>query len=326
MAFAIVSGGRARLDAIACGRVEFDESDQADLSQLEDRRGSGGGGLGGLRGGPIAVGTGGLGVVGLIITLLISFLGKGGGGVPGFDPNSVSNIDATTPSAAPANDLSTSCTGVSSATNNAQFIGCVNTNIQKFWTDVFAQSGQQYAETDVVLFSGGTQSGCGSASSSTGPFYCPLDRKVYIDTDFFKVLASQLGGPNTDFAQAYVVAHEIGHHLQTVLGTESQVRDAQQRNPSQQNALSVRLELQADCYAGVWGQSAFASGKVSDQEIDDALEAAASVGDDRIQKSTTGRVNPESFTHGSSAQRQSWFRKGFDTGNPDACDTFSGGI
>jgi predicted metalloprotease len=177
-----------------------------------------------------------------------------------------------------------------------------------------------------VLFSGGTQSGCGAASSSTGPFYCPLDRKVYIDLDFFQLLASSLGGPNTDFAQAYVLAHEIGHHLQTILGTESQVRDAQQRNPSQRNALSVRLELQADCYAGVWGQSAFEAGKVNDTEIDDALQAAASVGDDRIQQSTGGRVNPESFTHGSSAQRQSWFRKGFDTGNPDSCDTFSGGI
>jgi predicted metalloprotease len=307
--------------------VEFDESDQADLSQIEDRRGGGGGGMfGGLRGGPIAIGTGGLGIVGVIITLILSFLGKGAGGIPGFDPNSVSNIDATAPSAAPADDLSTSCTNVTSGSNNAQFIGCVNTNIQTFWTDLFAQAGQRYTETDVVLFSGGTQSGCGAASSSTGPFYCPLDRKVYIDLDFFQVLASSLGGPNTDFAQAYVVAHEIGHHLQTILGTEAQVRDAQQRNPSQRNSLSVRLELQADCYAGVWGQSAFAGGKVSETEIDDALDAAAAVGDDRIQQTTGGRVNPESFTHGSSEQRQKWFRKGFDTGNPDACDTFSGGI
>ena len=305
--------------------MDFDESDQADLSQIEDRRGSGGG-LGGLRGGPIAVGAGGLGVVGLIITLVLSFLGNGAGGVPGFDPNSVSNIDATGSTATPASDLSTSCTGVTAATDNAQFIGCATTNIQSFWTKTFADAGQQYTEADVVLFTQGTQSGCGAASAETGPFYCPLDQKVYLDTDFFKVLASQLGGPNTDFAQAYVVAHEIGHHLQTLLGTESQVRDAQQRNPSQRNSLSVRLELQADCYAGVWGKSAFETGKVADAEISDALDAAASVGDDRIQKSTTGRVNPESFTHGSSAQRQSWFRKGFDTGNPDSCDTFSGGI
>jgi predicted metalloprotease len=312
-------------EAIGFAVVEFDESDQADLSQVEDRRGSGGA-FGGLRGGPIAIGTGGLGIIGLVITLLLSFLGKGAGGVPGFDPNSVSNIDATGAGATPSSEISTSCAGVTSGSDNATFISCVNTNIQKFWTDLFSQAGQQYTETDLVLFTGGTQSGCGQASSSTGPFYCPLDRKVYIDLDFFKVLASSLGGPNTDFAQAYVLAHEIGHHLQTILGTESQVRDAQQRNPSQQNALSVRLELQADCYAGVWGQSAFASGKVSDSEIDDALEAAASVGDDRIQKSTTGRVNPESFTHGTSAQRQSWFRKGFDSADPDACDTFSGGI
>jgi len=306
--------------------VDFDESDHADTSQVEDRRGAGGGGLGGLRGGGIAVGAGGLGVVGLIITVLLSFLGNGAGGIPGFDPNSVSNIDATGSAATPASEISTSCTGATASSDNAQFISCVNTNIQNFWTKLFADSGQQYTETKLVLFTQGTQSGCGQASSETGPFYCPADQKVYIDLDFFKVLASQLGGPNTDFAQAYVLAHEIGHHLQTILGTESQVRDAQQRNPSQRNSLSVRLELQADCYAGVWGKSAFDAGKVDDAEISDALDAAASVGDDRIQKTTTGRVNPESFTHGTSAQRQSWFRKGFDTGDPDVCDTFSGGI
>jgi len=302
--------------------VDFDDSDHANTGQIEDRRGSGGG----LRGGPIAVGAGGLGVVGLVITLLLSFLGKGAGGVPGFDPNSVSNIDATGAASTPASEIGTSCKGVTSTTDNAQFIACANTNIQNFWTQTFAASGQQYTETKLVLFTQGTQSGCGQASAETGPFYCPLDQKVYLDLDFFKVLASQLGGPNTDFAQAYVLAHEIGHHLQTLLGTEAQVRDSQQRNPSQRNALSVRLELQADCYAGVWGNSAFKTQKVEEAEITDALNAAASVGDDRIQKSTTGRVNPESFTHGTSAQRQSWFRKGFDTGNPDACDTFSGGI
>jgi predicted metalloprotease len=304
--------------------VDFDESDHVNTGQIEDRRG--GGGFGGLRGGPIAVGAGGLGVVGLIITLVLSFLGQGGGGAPGFDPNSVSNIDATGAASTPASDIATSCKGVTSATDNATFIACVNTNIQNFWTKTFADSGQQYTETKLVLFTQGTQSGCGQASAETGPFYCPLDQKVYLDLDFFKVLANSLGGPNTDFAQAYVLAHEIGHHLQTLLGTEAQVRDAQQRNPSQRNSLSVRLELQADCYAGVWGNSAFQTQKVDDAEINDALAAAASVGDDRIQKTTTGRVNPESFTHGTSAQRQTWFRKGFDTADPDACDTFSGGI
>jgi predicted metalloprotease len=279
-----------------------------------------------LRGGPIAIGTGGLGVVGVIITLLLSFLGKGAGGIPGFDPNSVSNIDATGAAATPASEISTSCSGVTATSDNATFISCVNTNIQNFWTDLFTKSGQQYTETKLVLFTQGTQSGCGQASAATGPFYCPTDQKVYLDLDFFKVLASELGGPNTDFAQAYVLAHEIGHHIQDLLGTEAQVRDSQQRNPSQVNALSVRLELQADCYAGVWGKSAFATGKVSDAEISDALDAAASVGDDRIQKTTTGRVNPETFTHGTSDQRMRWFRKGFDTGDPDACDTFSGGI
>ena len=306
--------------------MDFNESDQANRGQIEDRRGASSGGLGGLRGGPIAIGTGGLGVVGVIITLLLTFLGKGAGGIPGFDPNSVSNLDTPGASATPASEIGTSCAGVTAASDNATFIACANTNIQNFWTKTFTDSGQQYTETKLVLFTQGTQSGCGQASAATGPFYCPLDQKVYLDLDFFKVLASQLGGPNTDFAQAYVLAHEIGHHIQTLLGTESQVRDQQQRSPSQTNALSVRLELQADCYAGVWGHSAFATGKVSDTEIKDALDAAASVGDDRIQKTTTGRVNPETFTHGTSAQRMSWFRKGFDTGNPDACDTFSGGI
>jgi len=306
--------------------VDFDESDHANTGQIEDRRGAGGGGFGGLRGGPIAIGTGGLGVVGVIITLLLTFLGKGAGGIPGFDPNSVSNIDSTGAASTPASEISTSCSGVTASSDNATFIACANTNIQSFWTDLFTKSGQQYAETKLVLFTQGTQSGCGQASAATGPFYCPADQKVYLDLDFFKVLASQLGGPNTDFAQAYVLAHEIGHHIQDLLGTEAQVRDSQQRNPSQVNALSVRLELQADCYAGVWGKSAFAAGKVSDAEISDALDAAASVGDDRIQKTTTGRVNPESFTHGTSAQRMKWFRNGFDTGDPDACDTFSGGI
>ena len=306
--------------------MDFDESDHANTGQIEDRRGAGGGGFGGLRGGPIAIGTGGLGVVGVIITLLLTFLGKGAGGIPGFDPNSVSNIDSTGAASTPASEISTSCSGVTASSDNATFIACANTNIQTFWTDLFTKSGQQYTETKLVLFTQGTQSGCGQASAATGPFYCPSDQKVYLDLDFFKVLASQLGGPNTDFAQAYVLAHEIGHHIQDLLGTEAQVRDSQQRNPSQVNALSVRLELQADCYAGVWGKSAFAAGKVSDAEISDALDAAASVGDDRIQKTTTGRVNPESFTHGTSAQRMKWFRNGFDTGDPDACDTFSGGI
>ena len=307
--------------------MDFDESDRADTSMVDDRRGQGGGG--GMRGGPLAMGAGGLGVIGIIITLLVSFLGGGkGGGVPGFDPGSLSNglnPGAQAPGA-PTTPIGTSCSGASVRTDNATFITCVLTNVQSFWTKTFQESGQQYPLTKLVLFTGGTTSGCGAASSATGPFYCPLDQRVYIDLDFFKELEQRFGGPNRDFAQAYVLAHEVGHHLQTVLGTERQVREAQQRNPSQRNALSVRLELQADCYAGVWGRSAFESGKVSDSEIDDALAAAASVGDDRIQKSTTGRVNPESFTHGSSAQRTKWFRVGFDNGDPNLCDTFSSGL
>jgi len=179
-----------------------------------------------------------------------------------------------------------------------------------------------YRDTQLVLFRDAIESACGFAESATGPFYCPGDRKVYIDLGFYDELARRFGAPG-EFAQAYVLTHEIGHHLQTLLGLEARVRQLQQANPRQANDLSVRLELQADCFAGVWGHSTLRRSLIDRADIDDGLRAAASIGDDRLQKMSTGRVQPERFTHGSSAERVAWFRRGLETGDVRACDTFS---
>jgi predicted metalloprotease len=191
--------------------------------------------------------------------------------------------------------------------------------------------GDQYPDTRAVLFREGVQSGCGFAPAAVGPFYCPADRKVYLDLSFFDELHRRFGAPG-DFAQAYVLAHELGHHIQTVTGIESDVRQRQGVSPGDRNALSVRMELQADCFAGVWGHHANRSGRAAagrveleEGDIEEALNAASAIGDDRIQQRTQGQVNPESFTHGSSAERVSWFRRGFESGDPRVCDTFGGG-
>ncbi len=182
----------------------------------------------------------------------------------------------------------------------------------------------KYQPARLVLFRDAVQSACGSASAASGPFYCPGDQRVYVDLGFFDQLKSQFGAPG-DFAQAYVLAHEIGHHVQNVTGTERAMRNAVQRNPSAGNQLSVAMELQADCYAGVWGYSAAKEGIIQAGDLEEGLSAAAAVGDDRLQKMAQGRVNPESFTHGSSADRMAWFRRGFDSGDPNVCDTFKQG-
>lgn len=169
-----------------------------------------------------------------------------------------------------------------------------------------------------------TDSGCGAAQQATGPFYCPEDEKIYLDLSFFDELKTRFGGSNGDFAQSYVIAHEFGHHIQKLLGTEQKVTQAEESNPSQKNQYSVALELQADCYAGVWGYSAKDKFKLVQSDVQDALSAAAAVGDDHLQKMATGRVSPESWTHGSSAQREQWFTKGFSTGQVSACNTFGG--
>jgi predicted metalloprotease len=304
--------------------VDFDQNDKIDTSHIEDRRGSG-------RGGQVAAGAGGLGIIGIVIALLTTVLGGGGsGGIGGIDIGAVLEqmqvgaVPSQGAAATPA--VGTSCAAVTSASDNGTFIACVENNVQTFWQSTFAAARETYSPAKLVLFTSATASSCGTASAQTGPFYCPPDQKVYLDLAFFQQLRTQFGGPNSDFAQAYVVAHEYAHHIQTLLGIEGQMRSAQEATPSKANELSTRLELQADCFAGVWGHAAFASGKVTTTEVGDALAAAASVGDDRIQKSSGQRVNPETFTHGSAKQRQTWFSKGFDTGDPDQCDTFANAI
>ena len=186
---------------------------------------------------------------------------------------------------------------------------------------VWGQRLKEYRPARLVLFWDETRSGCGGAAAAMGPFYCPADEKVYIDLGFYRELASRYGAPG-QFAQAYVIAHEVGHHLQNLLGIEPKVRAAQQRDPSRRNALSVRMELQADCFAGVWGRTTDERHLLDPGEIDQGLAAAAAVGDDRLQKAATGRVSPESFTHGTAEQRARWFRRGFEGGSLKECDTF----
>ena len=195
-------------------------------------------------------------------------------------------------------------------------------DVQDAWTGIFSGAGRDYERTTLVLFNGGVNTGCGAASSATGPFYCPNDRRVYLDLGFFRELRDRFGAPG-DFAQAYVIAHEVGHHVQNLLGILPQVNEEQQRNPSQANELSVRLELQADCFAGVWAHTAYQRQILEDGDLEEGLTAAAAIGDDRIQSQAGQRVDRESFTHGSSEQRTRWFLKGFEGGDVASCDTFS---
>ncbi len=195
---------------------------------------------------------------------------------------------------------------------------------QEMWTQLLPRHGSQYRRAKLVLFRDVVQSACGFAQAATGPFYCPGDEKVYIDLGFYDELARRFGAPG-DFAQAYVLAHEVGHHVQTVLGISRKVRQMQSQNPRQANQLSVAMELQADCLAGVWARSAAEAGRLDPGDVEEGLGAASAVGDDRIQRMSGKRyINPESFTHGSAAQRKEWFTKGYQTGDPDACDTFGG--
>jgi predicted metalloprotease len=202
-----------------------------------------------------------------------------------------------------------------------QFVSFVLDDAQNTWRQVFPAMGAQYRNAKLVLFRDWTESACGSAESATGPFYCPGDEKVYIDLGFYDELKERFGAPG-EFAQAYVLAHEIGHHVQNILGIEAEVREMQRRYPSRAKELSVRMELQADCLAGVWGHSTAQRDILEQGDVESGLEAAAAVGDDRIQRMSTGRISPESFTHGSSAQRVQWFRRGLSQGNVAACNTF----
>jgi len=203
----------------------------------------------------------------------------------------------------------------------AEFVEFVVGDAQDTWT---ALLGADYRRARLVLFRGAVQSGCGNADAAMGPFYCPADERVYIDLGFFDELSNRFGAPG-DFAQAYVLAHEVGHHVQHLLGTDLAVRQAIQQRPDRAGSLSVAVELQADCMAGIWAHSTAKRDLLEGGDIEEGLQAASAVGDDRIQEMTTGEVNPDSFTHGSAADRSRWFRRGFDTGRLDACDTFAGG-
>lgn len=287
-------------------------------SNVEDRRGQGGGGFGGLPGGlrfPMGGGGGrtagvggGLGVLVIIGLMLLfggdlgSILGSGGGG----------NLLPEQTRPAPAND------------DMSKFVSVVLADTEDVWNQQFASQGKNYEEPRLVLYEGGTDSGCGFANSAVGPFYCPADHKVYVDLAFFRDLATRFGAPG-DFAQAYVIAHEVGHHIQTLLGISQKVdRQRQMSGEEEGNELSVRLELQADCFAGVWANHAERSKQILEQgDVEEAMGAAAAVGDDRLQQQAQGRVVPESFTHGTSAQRARWFRQGLQSGRIDSCDTFN---
>jgi uncharacterized protein len=280
-------------------------------ADLEDRRGSSGG-----RGG-LPVG-GAVGIPGLIILALVFFLNRGGGGGAGDIGNALDQLNSgATTNATPLN-------GPDPDARLVKFMSYVLDDVQRFWTQTFADSGRTYTDAKLVLFTESTSSGCGGATSDIGPHYCPADGKVYLDLGFFRELRDRFGAPG-DFAEAYVLAHELGHHVQDLLGISDQVDQQMQSSGGGEGAtgLSVRLELQADCLAGVWAHSAYERNTLSPGDVEEGLTAAASVGDDRLQKQATGRVDRETWTHGSSAERVRWFRAGFDSGDTSNCETFS---
>ena len=277
--------------------------DQGISSDIEDRRGSSGGGFG--------LG-GGMGIGGFILLLILSVVtGRnffaGSGGQADLQPGPANGPVADSPA----------------EERDVHLISFVLDDAQNTWAQIFADHGRQYRKAKLVLYRDITYSGCGTAQAATGPFYCPEDEKVYIDLSFWQEL-KQFGGDTGDFAQAYVVAHELGHHVQKLLGIEQQMRRLSQQDEGAQNPLSVDLELQADCFAGVWGHSTQQRNIVHEDDVAGALKAAAAVGDDHIQRMSGRAVSPESWTHGSSAQRTEWFKRGLDGGQVSNCPTFNG--
>ncbi len=335
--------------------MKFDDNADLDTSQIDDQRGSGGGGMGGLGGGRSGMGGfpmgargmgGGAGLLIMVAVLLFkTCAGGGGGGIAGVNlpnikqpgaPSAQYNPDGRQIDPTPAGgasgggDLAQSCkTGAdANRSQDCRIVAVVN-SVQAYWKDTFERNNLDYNEAKTQFFSGNTQTGCGPATSDVGPFYCPVDQKAYIDLDFYAELQSKFGAQGGPFAEAYVIAHEYGHHIQNMLGTSKKVEEAgRQTGP---DSPSVRLELQADCYAGVWAYNSTRGPKpliteLTEEDIRLGLDAAASVGDDRIQKKMQGRVDPETWTHGSSANRQKWFLIGFKSGEPNNCDTFSGDL
>ncbi|CZT35729.1 KPN_02809 family neutral zinc metallopeptidase [Rhizobium sp. 9140] len=291
-------------------------------SNVEDRSGSGpvrggfgrGGGfripMGGGRGGGLSIGT-------IIFLVVIYFIFK----AMGIDLLQVLDGGQTGQSGYEQSQSSTQ--GTAEQEETKAFIRTVLAETEDTWNGIFQSNGQTYREPTLVFFTGGVQSACGQASSASGPFYCPGDQKVYLDTSFFDEL-SQRFEASGDFAQAYVVAHEVGHHVQNLLGTLPQVNEQRQgMDEASSNELSVRTELQADCYAGIWGKYTQQKGLLEQGDLEEALNAATQIGDDTLQKRTQGYVVPESFNHGTSQQRATWFKRGFDSGQLQACDTFN---
>ncbi len=275
--------------------------DYRESDNIEDRRGGGG------------VGVGGVGIGGVILALVVSYF-------TGINPMTLLGIIEQTPIAhqqapaahkPPANDES------------ARFVSKVLASTEDVWTETFRQNGQRYEAPKLVLFTGATPTACGTGQTAMGPFYCPGDHKVYIDLAFYRELKERFQAPG-EFAQAYVVAHEVGHHIQNLLGIADKVHQARQRvGKAEGNALSVRMELQADCLAGVWGKRTDTMKKVLEPgDLEAALTAATAIGDDRLQQQAQGRIVPESFTHGTSEQRVRWFKRGFDSGDMNQCNTF----
>jgi len=264
---------------------------------LEDRRSSGGG-----------MGRG-LGIGGTVVVLALSLI---------FGRNLFTDLGVEPGVGATGAPMSAADSAAEEP--EVQFISFVLDDVQKTWATILPQSGTRFHPARLVLFRNSTDSGCGPAQSVMGPFYCPLDERVYLDLGFFEELKQRLGAGG-DFAQAYVLAHELGHHVQHLLGTDARARQLAESNPSEANQISVRMELQADCYAGVWAHSTDQRQILQQGDADEALNAAAAVGDDRIQKQTTGRINVDSFTHGSAAQRSQSFKRGFESGDPRSCDS-----
>ena len=278
---------------------------------VEDLRGQTGGGGGGMMLGR------GMGIGGAVIALILSLvfgvnIFDSGGGSPAPQQAAPGDVQQPAASKTPEEE------------KRFQFVNFVVDDVQQTWDQLLPKvDGQQYRHATLALFRDAVNTGCGQAPAEVGPFYCPVDQKVYLDLSFFDELAQRFGAPG-DFAQAYVIAHELGHHVQHLLGIEQRVREMQESRPGAANQLSVALELQADCFAGVWGNSTSQRKLLEQGDIEEGLGAASSVGDDRIQAQTTGSIRPDKFTHGSSAQRSQWFRRGLESGDPNSCDTVGG--
>lgn len=298
-------------------------------TNIEDRRGGngglGGGGLGGGLGGggmrvPMRAGGGGIGIVGLLVIGAVLWFGFG------INPMFLFGMDGGTQQQQTTTQTANGPGVRGTADETDDFVATVLASTEDVWTKRFQDAGQTYPAPTLVLFNNSVASACGNASAASGPFYCPGDRKLYLDLGFFRQLRDQLNSPG-DFAQAYVVAHEVGHHIQNLTGILPRFEKARQNvSQAEANAMSVRIELQADCYAGIWAHDSNTDGYIEPGDVDEALNAASQIGDDTLQKESQGYVVPDSFNHGTSAQRQTWFKRGFDSGQMAACDTSKGDI